>query len=310
MSSSFKRLKARSKSGEALEFLRSVIRYDLGTHKRTRLRQAGVLKAVSLLWDSVSKEHARRLTTELQARARKVGRSASKRFRFLTILHSVDNVDIADVRVSVRSMETRYRKVLSKLQLWSRGTIELEIVNLTILRQIAGSTDGEARKLNVLSGLTVANELRKALAPRCGDDTKVLVHLHTVVDLGDDPSGSEVRLRELLGRVSAWTRTPYQIELKSLFKERPITRNLKGIAAYVTKGGNERLRYNAAFGRDLGQDLDAKIWRAGLGRADKGEETVEDERGLTVGEVKKLDDLYLWLMKRRSGNRGYILSSP
>ena len=53
----------------------------------------------------------------------------------------------------------------------------------------------------------------------------------------------------------------------------------------------------------------AKIWRAGLGRKDKGGETIEDERGLTVQEVKALDELYVWIMERRKDKRGYIIST-
>ena len=41
----------------------------------------------------------------------------------------------------------------------------------------------------------------------------------------------------------------------------------------------------------------------------RGGETIEDERGLTVQEVKALDELYVWLMKRRKDRRGYIISS-
>jgi hypothetical protein len=68
------------------------------------------------------------------------------------------------------------------------------------------------------------------------------------------------------------------------------------------------LRYNAGFGRDLAEDLEAKIWRSfGVGRSARGGETVADERGLTVGEVQQLDELYVWLMNRRKDKRGYLL---
>ena len=54
--------------------------------------------------------------------------------------------------------------------------------------------------------------------------------------------------------------------------------------------------------------MEAKIWRNfGVGRSSRGGETVEDERGLTVGEVQQLDALYVWLMNRRKDKRGYLL---
>ena len=105
---------------------------------------------------------------------------------------------------------------------------------------------------------------------------------------------------------TSWNTTAYQVEIKGLFKNRTAAKNLNAIAAYVTKGGNENLRYSAGFGRDLAEDLEAKIWRAGL--VDK-DEKVDDERGLTVGEVQQLDQLYVWLMRRRSDKRGYIIGT-
>jgi hypothetical protein len=93
----------------------------------------------------------------------------------------------------------------------------------------------------------------------------------------------------------------------TLFKDRTVIQNIQGIASYVTKGGNEQLRYNTGFGRDLDDDLDAKMWRAGTGRADKGGETVSDERGLTVGEIAFLDDVWRNLMGRKRNKRGYLV---
>jgi hypothetical protein len=150
--------------------------------------------------------------------------------------------------------------------------------------------------------------------------SKILVHCHVVVDLGKDFQKNEEALRNLYAKERSWKRTKYQVELKGLFKNRKTARNLKAIAAYVTKGGNENLRYNAGFGRDLAEDMEAKIWKKfGIGEAASGEkprkrgrsarggETVADERGLTVGEVQQLDELYVWLMNRRKDKRGYLL---
>jgi hypothetical protein len=45
--------------------------------------------------------------------------------------------------------------------------------------------------------------------------------------------------------------------------------------------------------------------RAGEGRADQGAETVTDERGLTIGEIKLMDDIWCALMARKRNKRGY-----
>ena len=118
---------------------------------------------------------------------------------------------------------------------------------------------------------------------------------------------SEAELRKRAKKIAAWQRSPYQVEIKRLFKDRTVLQNIRDIASYVTKGGNEKLRYNAGFGRDLDDDLDAKMWRAGTGRADKGGETVSDERGLTVGEIAFLDDVWRDLMDRKRNKRGYLV---
>ena len=55
--------------------------------------------------------------------------------------------------------------------------------------------------------------------------------------------------------------------------------------------------------------MDAKIWRAGLRRKDAGGETIEDERGLSVGEVTFLDEIYGALMNLSDDRRGYIVGS-
>ena len=306
---SFEELKQGSMSGEGLKFLAQVIRYNLGTHKKTRLKQAGVSASHSLLHDEVSARHAERLSKELQRRAKRIGKDTGERLRFLTILHSTENLSDHGVRAAVVKMEKAYKKALTKLRLWSRGAIELEIVNLTILRKLCRIKSDEARKLNVLENLIPLKKLQGQLIPKSSGDTRVLVHLHCVVDLGEDFDANEKKLRKLFDGCDAWQRSPYQIELKKTFKDRTTANNLRSIAAYVTKGGNENLRYNAGFGRDLAEDLDAKIWRAGLGRSDKGAETIEDERGLTIGEVRRLDELYCWLMNRRRDRRGYILAS-
>lgn len=305
----FEALKRRSMSGEQLEQFTRVIRYNLGTHKKTRLRLAGVASSRSLLHDDVSATHAEKLSKEFQRRAKSIGSRAESRLRFLTILHSTEDLSDASVQFAVEKMSSKYTKALNKLHLWSRGAIELEIVNLSILRKLKDIKNDEARKLNVLENLMPLRQLQGLLVPSSSDDTRVLVHLHCVVDLGKDFEANEAKLRKLFTRVEYWQKSSYQIELKKLFLKKSTAKNLKAIAAYVTKGGNDNLRYNAGFGRDLAEDLEAKIWRAGLGRSDKGGQTIEDERGLTLGEVRRLDELYSWLMRQRTDRRGYLLGT-
>ena len=307
MNKAFKELKRKSQSGELLIQYASQFRYNLGTHKKTRLIKAGVGSSRSLLHSDISQQHAYKLFSELNRRGKGLGKEAETRLRFMTVLHSVTDPTIEDVEQAVEQLSSTFKYILDSMKLWSRGAIELEMVNLDILQRISKCRDDEARKLNVLSSLIPLREYHGLLIPDDKTNSKILVHCHVVVDLGKNPEDNH---KILFGKAKHFWRTSgYQVEIKNLFKNKSTAKNLRKIADYVTKGGNENLRYNAGFGRDLGEDLEAKIWRAGLGKAHKGGETVEDERGLTVGEVQQLDALYCWLMKRRSDRRGYLLAT-
>ena len=309
MDKNFKKLKEKSKSGEYLKEIVGLLRYNLGTHKSTRLKRAGIGKSKSLLHNDISKKHADRLFLELNRRAKAVGKEASNRFRFVTILQAVTEPTIEEVEEAVKQLEITFKSVVGSFRLWSRGTIELEMVNLGILERIHKAKDDEGRKLTVLYNLNPLQEFKGLRIAADKNQSHILVHCHVIVDLGSHYEQTFDKLWTKAKRESTWTRSPYQIDIKSLFKNKAVSNNLRKIADYVTKGGNEQLRYNAGFGRDLAEDLEAKIWREGLGRSDKGGETIEDERGLTVLEVQQLDALYLWLMRRRSDRRGYLLAT-
>lgn len=138
-------------------------------------------------------------------------------------------------------------------------------------------------------------------------DTGLLVHVHGVLDL----CNSILREDEIRDRLQAspfWSKAPYQVELKAFFSTNDITKNLTNIAAYITKGGNETLRYNPGFGRDPTEHLEAQIWRAGIGRKDNGADTTTDERALSFREISSLDEIWRALMHWSANGRGYLIS--
>jgi hypothetical protein len=303
MAQTFSELKRKSKSGETLEQLGQMLRFNLGTHKRTRLTRAGAVDSGSLLHNAIAAAHAKKLSDELQRHAKTIGRAAEDRLRFMTVLDALVDPNIKAVEAAVTKLEAAFEDVVGGMGLWSRGAIELEMVNIDLLRRIKGTKGDEVRKLDVLERLRSKRISQENAA-------QILVHVHAIIDLGAETDSSEAELRKRMKQVRRWSRSSYQVELKKLFRDKRIAKNLSDIAEYVTKGGNEKLRYSAGFGRDLDEDLDAKIWRGGgSGRAARGGETTEDERGLTIHEVKQLDELYVWLMRRRRDKRGYIISS-
>lgn len=306
MDEGFRRLKEQSLSGDLLAKYSFQVRYNLGTHKRIRLRRAGVESSGSLLHDGVAKAHAIKLFLELNRRAKAISADADQRLRFMTVLQAVVDPTIEAVEGEVVRLEMVFKSMLGSMRLWSRGAIELEMVNLDILERIQTARADEGRKLNVLTRLMPLKDFQGLKIHDDKTRSKILVHCHVVVDLGKDHIKNLELLRNKKMRESSWNISTYQVDIMTLFKDRSAAKNLKAIAAYVTKGGNENLRYSAGFGRDLAEDLEAKIWRVGL--LDK-DEKVADERGLTVGEVQQLDQLYVWLMRRRSDKRGYIIGT-
>jgi hypothetical protein len=139
------------------------------------------------------------------------------------------------------------------------------------------------------------------------DGVKALVHCHVLVDLGNtERESTEATLRKALSSYEH----RWQVELKSTFNNQSLGKKLLFIARYNTKCGNEQLRFKAGFGRDLDEDFEAKIWRTGEGRKDRGDyedRTTEDERGLSAQQVAFLDEVYGKLMRLRKDKRGYLV---
>jgi hypothetical protein len=279
--------------------VRQLVRYDLGTHKRTRLKRAGCSSSGSLLHDDVAKRHAAMLFANYKVRLAKISKIDPRaRLRFLTVLHAVTPLNKRDVMRAVDKMEAALRRAFKGTKAWLLGAIEVEIVSIALLRRIGSLTEDETRKLDVLGRLRAE-----------GDDASsgILVHFHGVVDLGTNAAQRDDELRRRFDKIAAWQRSRYQVKMTRLFDAQTTLKSLSYIASYVTKGGNEKLRYSAGFGRDLDSDLDAKIWRSGMGRADQGGETYFDERGLTICEVAFLDEVWCEIMRRRRDKRGYLV---
>lgn len=306
MTATFATVKQKSSSGDALRELQQAVRFDLGSHKRTRLRHAGCGESGTILHASVSSIHAKALFREYQQHCRDI---STDRLRYLTILHELVDLDGAAIGDSADGMRRQLTRLFDVSKVWALGVIEVELINFALLRRVHDQTDGGKRKMMVLERLVATDKIESA-SSRCATGTMALVHCHVLVDLNArDVEAAEAGLRHNMQLVNAWNRAPYQVELKTTFKNRTLVKNLTAIAEYGTKGGNEQLRFKTGFGRDLAEDLDAKMWRVGLGRKDAGGETVEDERGLSVGEVAFLDEVYGAIMDLSDDRRGYIVGS-
>jgi hypothetical protein len=291
----FKSLK--ETAAERFAYLKSLVRPDLGSHKKTRLIQAGCCDSGSILHGKVSEEHAALLTNDFH---RIFGQSDNQSsLRFVTFLHTVVPVDTKRAIDAVTEMEGEIHRLLASDGLRFLGAVEVEVVNLDLMRRINASKGDQARKLKVLERLVdpVAGMLNVGL----------LIHIHGVLDLRNSIL-QDGEIRDRLQQSPFWSRSGHQVEVKSFFAKNSTKTNLANIAAYITKGGNETLRYNPGFGRDPVDQLEASIWRQGLGRKEYGADTVTDERALAFSEIATLDQIWQTLMGRSTDGRGYIVS--
>jgi hypothetical protein len=290
MNDNFEQLKEHRKAD--FNELRHSIRFNVKTHRKTKLKQAGCSNA----------KHSNRLFNEYIRLF-----NDQRQLRYLTLLHEVTELETDTVLRSCDEMRTALIEQCKENKVRALGVIEIELVNLTLLKRIDAQTDVEKRKLRVLTDLILPSE-HGGLRISHAEGTKALVHAHVVLQLKGNPQAHAHEFENSLKSLAAYRRAGHQVRIEEFFKTKDLRSNLEGIAKYGTKGGNEQLRYKAGFGRDLSEDLDAKIFKATkTGKRDKGGETLEDERSLTIGELAFLNEVYEQLMSQRRDRRGYLI---
>ena len=312
MSDGLEALKRRSTGGKDLKrFVDAAasLPFLLGVQKRSRLKLAGCAKSGTLLHNDVAKRHAEKMLSEYKRLTQRSDYDAS-RLRDVTVLYEVCELDERKIISFCENMISSVTSDLKRSKVaWGLGAAEVELVNLDLLARINEQTEDEKRKFNVLCDMAPkvyrANGLVDNEASFSG--VKALVHCHVLVDMGDDQEAAELRLRKQLARYTH----RYQTEVKTTFSEQPLDKKLQAIAAYNTKSGNEELRFKAKFRRDVLEDLEAIMWRKGLGRKDRGEYdlvTTEDVRGLSALHVAFLDRVYGALMRLEKNKTGYKIT--
>ena len=298
MSNEFQKMKT---SGDLIfDRLRDNIRPDIGKHRRTKLKQAlGSSAKGTLLDDAVWKQHAARLERQFVARWGALNKQeALERLRFWTVLDSVVPVNVDAIMGAVEQMFAHLDATCRQVRgLEVIGACEIEIVNLDRMRRFA-SEDDEARKLKVI----------EAMLPG-GDGTNsgsmALVHFHGVIDFGQ---GAE-RKSEELGKASrkVWEQ-PYQVQIKRMYVTQSVRQNLKGIALYLTKGGNENLIYKIGFGYDSEDKINRQLVKSGKAKLEADYEGFENEYSLSLYEIEVLGKAIEQLMDRTGSKmrNGYL----
>jgi len=296
----FEQLKKRSGAVE-LERLRQLSRhlgtYLSGTHKETRLDRAVGPKLAkrTILDKDTHTQHQDKLFTRFQkAWNGLTEQQARERLRFVTILHTVCAVETKAILHAVEEMEEQLRSALSKEidQIGILGVSEVEIVNLGLYGE--KNTKDELRKGQGVRALAQAAGLEIA-----DKEHLALVHFHGIVDLGPNTAIMEKKIHNLLRQT--W-QVSWGVKFQCLHTDKSINKNLSNLAEYVTKGGNEDLRYQKQFGRRLPEALELAMAKQGYAKS----EGQDDHLGLSIGEVAVLVHVYDALMRRNSARDGYL----
>jgi hypothetical protein len=243
------------------------------------------------------------------------------RLRFLTVLHSCQYLNVSDVKKSAVSLASKLSSTLRGIRQRPKliGAIEIEVVSMKLMRGQKFET-GEAvksgrRKLEVLESMC------KGLLS--AEDTIALVHFHGVVDLGKKTTDARERLIRNAFQTS-WNGS-YRVEMKGLSEEfggnkKSVNANLKGIARYITKGGNlmvdgkSYMRYKVAFDQDdLGYEamMISDGWRkkGSIIQIESKSEGLEDARSLTGQEILFHAEVIDALMGDKRNRQGYVFSA-
>ena len=327
----------RKRSAKNLERIRKATSFNVGVWKRTRLeRSLGKrLAKGTLLDDDKHQEHAQLMFRRFQRQWGYLTKDeAAKNLRFLTILDRLVEVDVeAMVGAGEHLLDWLKHVLNSELRnIGVIGCVEMEVVNLSHSEKKAlessqnthalhGSgaksslptlDDNEHRKLNVL------RKMRHQVAPGSffhpTDNTKswVLIHFHGLVHLNETGDGIDALHDRVAKKLRRHWKLPYAVELKKTFENQPARTKFAAIADYITKCGNERLRYETQFGRGMSEvDVTERaMWKQGyrgIDAVDGIESSMEDSVGLTVGEVEALGKAIYRLMKRNHRGDGYVL---
>ena len=327
-------------------------KHVIGSHNKNRLVKALAtgrrldLVDRTLLSSKIHKDHASRLSKryisrweKLQAKAiadwkkiKYVTNSkkpsdadiAAKHIRFLTVVDSVCPVSSSEAITLVKKLKADLQaNVTSSSGVWCLGVIEVEVVDLDLMRKIKvadKTTETETRKLDVCDVLS--KDLSKSLF---ADETALfLIHSHCLVTA--NTPGQLSTFETKIRAVKRWKRAPRQVEIKKLSesfagKPKSVERNLIDIAQYVTKGGNDwfggkaYLRYKVGF-ENYSQDLtDQAMWEAINWRRNKLLQQEHKSEGLTdllsltnqqILELAILIDKVMGLNRTRTG---YLVSA-
>jgi hypothetical protein len=291
MKNTFKKLLDEHKSGRAGQKIRDAMYFEqmdvdvnelfkAKSHRIKRLADIGRGDTKTLLHPKISTQMAVRLERNIRKKIDETG-IESDGMRFATFLNEVVAMDRDAVKKSVNEMLEKIDEIFTFKRIYLFGASELEIVNINFIKEVVKKSKKQKRKLEVLEAMTKGKFLEE-------NSSRVMVHAH-IFCMSED--GDEEFWGKILTKAETFFKTKYAVRIEKLWTRYDTETNVRNIAGYVTKCGNELFRLKAAQERDTYADEIAT--RPG-GR---------DVRSLTKSQLIFLDDVYNDLQNRIDGAR-------
>ena len=333
MSTQFKSLMKKSliRTADAINDDYKRKKFNYGTHNKVRLNKAlgsvgkFELQDRTLLTPSVHDVHSKKLADRFLKRVlhyKNLGykkTSATEKFRFLTLLHSIEIMDVQRTIQTIKKFQSQLQNTIEGSKgIWCLGAVEVEVINIEMMRMIhTEQTESEARKLSVIESMIKRLRKNDQLL-----SSFFLVHFHGIVT-----ASSQYRFNEFadaLKKNKEWKREPRQIQLKPISKQfksksKSLDKNLVDIAKYITKGGNDwiggksYLRYKLAFENEYlfnEEEWVNKNWRRNETlKREQEDEGLEDALSMNVSEIASLATVIDAMMSFNRTRTGYLVSA-
>lgn len=317
------REKMKERDRKTLDLLLHSFRFSPLRKKQHKLNVLGI-KNKSLVFDDVANKHALYLKDMVHFYMRRY-KANQNSLRWVTLLDSVVGLDVADVINQFKNAKTKLRYIVKSLPgVHMLGAFEFEVFNYEYMKRHMAEVGQQCsrstrNKIDVLQTMGAEYETyEEMLLPKQLKGSRVLVHIHAIVDFGNDVDRNIEKFKREIRRYTHWNLHWAQLHIESLYSTKSLDENIKYLCDYMTKSGNEELRYKVFFGRDkfvpTTDEIEASIYRyppiGDDGKViDRSEFGYENVRHLTHKEIMVLNDITYSAMisERKQRKQGYLL---